>query len=54
MWHSVERQRQLQGPANGTNAAKETGKSSREKQVGKGAVGKDQERFIFPEKTSQC
>ncbi|KAG7223547.1 hypothetical protein INR49_028440 [Caranx melampygus] len=51
MWHSVERQRQLQGPVNST---KESSKSSREKQVGKGAVGKDQERFIFPEKTSQC
>uniref|UniRef100_A0A3B4UDQ3 Cationic amino acid transporter 2 n=1 Tax=Seriola dumerili TaxID=41447 RepID=A0A3B4UDQ3_SERDU len=33
MWHSVERQRQRQGPV-----------TSR----------KDQERFIFPEKTSQC
>ncbi|XP_039974999.1 cationic amino acid transporter 2 isoform X2 [Xiphias gladius] len=56
MWHSVERQRQrqLQGPLNSSNTAQEHSKTSREKQVGMGAVGKDQECFIFPEKTSQC
>ncbi|XP_056239473.1 cationic amino acid transporter 2 isoform X2 [Seriola aureovittata] len=54
MWHSVERQRQRQGPVTSSNTTQEHSKSSREKQVGTGAVGKDQERFIFPEKTSQC
>lgn len=46
MWHSVERQRQLQlqGPPNSTQENKQ--------QVGTAA--KDQERFICPEKTSQC
>ncbi|XP_067454792.1 cationic amino acid transporter 2 isoform X1 [Thunnus thynnus] len=54
MWHSVERQRQLQGLRNsGSNSTQEQ-KTSSEKQVGMGAVGKDQERFICPEKTSQC
>ena len=54
MWHSVERQRQLQGPLNRTTMTQEHSKTSREKKVGMGAVGKEQERFIFPEKTSQC
>ncbi|XP_045886345.1 cationic amino acid transporter 2 [Micropterus dolomieu] len=53
IWHSVERQRQLQGPLN-SNSAQEHSKTSREKQVDVGAAGKDQERFICPEKTSQC
>lgn len=54
MWHSVERQRQLQGLRNsGSNSTQEQ-KTSSEKQVGMSAVGKDQERFICPEKTSQC
>ncbi|XP_040903353.1 cationic amino acid transporter 2 isoform X2 [Toxotes jaculatrix] len=53
MWHSVERQRQLQlqGPLNSSNTTQEHSKTSREKQAG---GGKEQERFIFPEKTSQC
>lgn len=51
MWHSVERQRQLQG-AQG-NSTQEDVKDSREKDAGIGADGKDQERFICPEKTSQ-
>eukprot|EP00064_Thunnus_orientalis_P015352 superscaffoldBa00002834_g15404 len=52
MWHSVERQRQLQGLRNsGSNSTQEQ-KTSSEKQVGMGAVGKDQERFICPEKTN--
>ncbi|XP_037118144.1 cationic amino acid transporter 2 isoform X2 [Syngnathus acus] len=41
MWHSVERQRSLQGT------------SSTAKQAGLTAVEKQQERFICPEKTSQ-
>ncbi|XP_041799761.1 cationic amino acid transporter 2 isoform X3 [Chelmon rostratus] len=53
MWHSVERQRLLQGPLNGSSA-QEHGKPSREKQVGVAAAEKDQEPFICPEKTSQC
>ncbi|XP_038554769.1 cationic amino acid transporter 2 isoform X2 [Micropterus salmoides] len=53
IWHSVERQRQLQGPLN-SNSAQEHSKTSRENQVDVGAAGKDQERFICPEKTSQC
>ncbi|XP_033977348.1 cationic amino acid transporter 2 isoform X1 [Trematomus bernacchii] len=49
MWHSVERQRKLQGPSNSNN--QEHKKAGGEKQ----AVGeKDQEGFICPEKTSQC
>nr|XP_046262231.1 cationic amino acid transporter 2 isoform X2 [Scatophagus argus] len=47
MWHSVERQRLLQGPSN-SSSTQEHNKSSR------GAVGKDEECFICPEKTSQC
>ncbi|GLD61922.1 cationic amino acid transporter 2-like protein [Lates japonicus] len=54
MWHSVERQRQLQGPPKSSNTTQEESKTSREKQASVGAAGKDQERFIFPEKTSQC
>lgn len=56
MWHSVERQRQLQGPqiSSSSSSSTQEQKSSREKQVGMDAVGKDQERFICPEKTSQC
>ncbi|XP_068596241.1 cationic amino acid transporter 2 [Brachionichthys hirsutus] len=46
MWHSVERQRQLQTPAN--IRSQENNEGSRE------ADGKFQERFICPEKTSQC
>lgn len=53
MWHSVERQRRLRGPLN-SSSSQEHDKTSREKQVGMGAAGKDQERFICPEKTSQC
>ncbi|XP_070768995.1 cationic amino acid transporter 2 [Enoplosus armatus] len=53
IWHSAERQRQLQGPLN-SSSTQEHDKASGEKQVGAGAVGKDQERFICPEKTSQC
>ncbi|XP_047441543.1 cationic amino acid transporter 2 isoform X2 [Mugil cephalus] len=47
MWHSVERQRQLQGAQGSGSSAQEDGKD------GVGAEGKDQERFICPEKTSQ-
>ncbi|XP_019940153.1 cationic amino acid transporter 2 isoform X2 [Paralichthys olivaceus] len=54
MWHSVERQRQLQRSLSSSNTTQEQSKSSREKQAGVGAAGKDQERFLFPEKTSQC
>ncbi|XP_051276381.1 cationic amino acid transporter 2 isoform X1 [Dicentrarchus labrax] len=53
MWHSVERQRLRQGPSN-SSGAQEVNKTSSEKQVGTGTAGKDQERFICPEKTSQC
>ncbi|XP_060904866.1 cationic amino acid transporter 2 isoform X1 [Labrus mixtus] len=53
MWHSLERQRQLQGPSN-SSSKKENKKTSREQQAGMDAVEKDQERFICPEKTSQC
>ncbi|KAK1904757.1 Cationic amino acid transporter 2 [Dissostichus eleginoides] len=49
MWHSVERQRKLQGPSNSNN--QEHKKAGGEKQA---AGGKDQEGFICPEKTSQC
>ncbi|XP_033949503.1 cationic amino acid transporter 2 isoform X1 [Pseudochaenichthys georgianus] len=49
MWHSVERQRKLQGPSNSNN--QEHKKADGEKQA---AGGKDQEGFICPEKTSQC
>ncbi|KAM7418085.1 hypothetical protein PAMA_017633 [Pampus argenteus] len=56
MWHSVERQRQLQGPqsSSSSSSSQEKKSSSREKQVGMSAVGKEQERFICPEKTSRC
>ncbi|KAI4818623.1 hypothetical protein KUCAC02_003930 [Chaenocephalus aceratus] len=49
MWHSVERQRKLQGPSNSNN--QEHKKADGEKQA---AGGKGQEGFICPEKTSQC
>ncbi|XP_059201523.1 cationic amino acid transporter 2 isoform X2 [Centropristis striata] len=52
MWHSLERQRNLQNPLNGSSSQEH--KTSEEKQGGTGAVGKDQESFIRPEKTSQC
>ncbi|XP_034453630.1 cationic amino acid transporter 2 isoform X2 [Hippoglossus hippoglossus] len=54
MWHSVERQRLLQRSLTSGNTTQEQSKSSREKQDGVGAAGKDQERFLSPEKTSQC
>lgn len=48
MWHSVERQRLLQSPAN-------SGSEQPREKTGSGrAVGKEQERFMAPEKTSQC
>ncbi|CAJ1058303.1 cationic amino acid transporter 2 [Xyrichtys novacula] len=53
MWHSLERQRKLQGPSN-SSSTKEKKQTSREQQAGEDAVEKDQERFICPEKTSQC
>ncbi|XP_076594818.1 cationic amino acid transporter 2 [Chaetodon auriga] len=53
MWHSEERQRLHQGPLNSSGTQAQD-KPSREKQVGMGAVEKDQEPFICPEKTSQC
>ncbi|XP_042349682.1 cationic amino acid transporter 2 isoform X1 [Plectropomus leopardus] len=53
MWHSVERQRNLQRPLNSSSPQKHN-KTGGEKQVGMGAVGKDGESFIRPEKTSQC
>lgn len=48
MWHSEERQRLLQSPADGG------GNQPKDKKSGGRAVGKEQERFIGPEKTSQC
>ncbi|XP_053284739.1 cationic amino acid transporter 2 isoform X1 [Pleuronectes platessa] len=54
MWHSVERQRLLQLSLSRANTTQEQSKSSREKQDGVDAAGKDQERFLSPEKTSQC
>uniref|UniRef100_A0A3Q3MLJ9 Cationic amino acid transporter 2 n=1 Tax=Labrus bergylta TaxID=56723 RepID=A0A3Q3MLJ9_9LABR len=53
MWHSLERQRQLQGPSS-SSSKNENKKTSREQQAGMDAVEKDKERFICPEKTSQC
>uniref|UniRef100_A0A3Q1K6J5 Cationic amino acid transporter 2 n=1 Tax=Anabas testudineus TaxID=64144 RepID=A0A3Q1K6J5_ANATE len=53
IWHSVERQRQLQGPLQ-SSSTKENSKTSKEKQVGVDGAGKHQEHFICPEKTSQC
>uniref|UniRef100_UPI0037E95327 cationic amino acid transporter 2 n=1 Tax=Semicossyphus pulcher TaxID=241346 RepID=UPI0037E95327 len=53
MWHSLERQRQLQGPLK-SGSKKENKTASGEKQAGVDAVEKDQEHFICPEKTSQC
>ncbi|XP_071397420.1 cationic amino acid transporter 2-like, partial [Centroberyx affinis] len=54
MWHSVERQRQLQGPLSSSSSTQENSKTNREKQGGMDAVAGDQERFICPEKTSRC
>uniref|UniRef100_A0A3B4UEP2 Solute carrier family 7 member 2 n=1 Tax=Seriola dumerili TaxID=41447 RepID=A0A3B4UEP2_SERDU len=54
LWMAVGRFLLMYGPVTSSNTTQEHSKSSREKQVGTGAVGKDQERFIFPEKTSQC
>ncbi|CAK6974173.1 cationic amino acid transporter 2 [Scomber scombrus] len=51
MWHSVERQRLLQGPQNSSSNSTQEQKTSSEKQD---ATEKDQEKFICPEKTSQC
>ncbi|XP_053179286.1 cationic amino acid transporter 2 [Scomber japonicus] len=51
MWHSVERQRLLQGPQNNSSNSTQEQKTSSEKQD---VAGKDQEKFICPEKTSQC
>lgn len=48
MWHSVERQRLLQTPANSGSEQPGDKKSSGR------AVGKEQECFMGPEKTSQC
>ncbi|XP_053736048.1 cationic amino acid transporter 2 isoform X2 [Synchiropus splendidus] len=48
LWHSVERQRLLQAPPNGSSSSQER------KRDESGAEGKDQERFLCPEKTSQC
>ncbi|XP_031135931.1 cationic amino acid transporter 2 isoform X1 [Sander lucioperca] len=53
MWHSVERQRKLQGPLNSSSTQKHN-KTGGEKPVGVGAVGKDQDSLICPEKTSRC
>ncbi|XP_030000619.1 cationic amino acid transporter 2 isoform X2 [Sphaeramia orbicularis] len=50
MWHSVEYRRQLHGPHRGQDHSE----GDREKHGGLEAGGKDQERFICPEKTSQC
>uniref|UniRef100_UPI003AB00069 cationic amino acid transporter 2 isoform X2 n=1 Tax=Centroberyx gerrardi TaxID=166262 RepID=UPI003AB00069 len=54
MWHSAERQRQLQGPLSSSSSTQENSKTNREKQGGMDAVAGDQERFICPEKTSRC
>uniref|UniRef100_A0A667ZV59 Cationic amino acid transporter 2 n=1 Tax=Myripristis murdjan TaxID=586833 RepID=A0A667ZV59_9TELE len=56
MWHSVERQRQLQGPlsVSSSGSTQENSKTHREKQSGTDAAAGDQERFIHPEKTSRC
>lgn len=57
MWHSVERQhhrqrqRQRQGPPSG---AQEHSENKKEKPGVTGTGAGDQERFICPEKTSQC
>ncbi|XP_078117325.1 cationic amino acid transporter 2 isoform X2 [Sander vitreus] len=53
MWHSVERQRKLQGPLNSSSTQKHN-TTGGEKPVGVGAVGKDQDSLICPEKTSRC
>ncbi|KAF1384303.1 hypothetical protein PFLUV_G00116940 [Perca fluviatilis] len=53
MWHSVERQRKLQGPLNSSSTQKHN-KTGGEKPVGVGAAGKDQDSLICPEKTSRC
>ncbi|XP_032384087.1 cationic amino acid transporter 2 [Etheostoma spectabile] len=53
MWHSVERQRELQGPSTSSSTQKHD-KTGGEKPVGVGAVGKDRDSLICPEKTSRC
>lgn len=50
MWHSLERQRQLQSPLN-SSSTKENKKTCGSQQD---VTEKKQERFICPEKTSQC
>ncbi|XP_041653199.1 cationic amino acid transporter 2 isoform X2 [Cheilinus undulatus] len=50
MWHSLERQRQLRHPSNRSSTT-ENEKTNRGQQD---AGEKDRERFICPEKTSQC
>ncbi|KAM9375516.1 cationic amino acid transporter 2 isoform 2-T2 [Pholidichthys leucotaenia] len=54
MWHSVERQRQLQATAGNATTTTQENKSNQEKPGGMDPEGNDQERFICPEKTSQC
>ncbi|KAM4554784.1 cationic amino acid transporter 2 isoform 2-T2 [Odontesthes bonariensis] len=53
MWHSVERQRLLQGKQK-NSTDQENLKNSRDKQADINAEGKKQECLICPEKTSQC
>ncbi|XP_061581721.1 cationic amino acid transporter 2 isoform X2 [Cololabis saira] len=54
VWHSAERQRQRQGAQSNGTGPQENTKTSREKGTDANAEGKEQERFICPEKTSQC
>ncbi|KAM6923846.1 cationic amino acid transporter 2 isoform 2-T2 [Xenentodon cancila] len=54
MWHSTERQRQLQGARSNGSGPQENIKTNRQKGTDANAEGKEQERFISPEKTSQC
>ncbi|XP_063355426.1 cationic amino acid transporter 2 isoform X3 [Pelmatolapia mariae] len=51
VWHSVERQRQLQLQS---GTAQENTRSNQEKRDNVDAEGKEQESFICSEKTSQC
>ncbi|KAM8848202.1 cationic amino acid transporter 2 isoform 2-T2 [Synchiropus picturatus] len=53
LWHSVERQRLLQAPPNGSSSSSSSSSQERKRDES-GAEGKDQERFLCPEKTSQC
>ncbi|XP_041846989.1 cationic amino acid transporter 2 isoform X1 [Melanotaenia boesemani] len=53
MWFSVERQRQLQA-AQSCITTQENLKANREKQSNISAEEKEQERFLCPEKISQC